>query len=344
MTTATIERRGVVGLDVRDTSATEAALTALIVPYNRKTSISDAYGRYAEQFAPRSCARAIRERQSVPMLQGHDTSSVPLARFPGSLSLEDTPAGLSARTTLDPSNPQAAAVISAVRRGDLSGCSISFCVPEGGDSWSSDWTERTVNDCDLVEVSLTAFPAYGGTEVGLRSIDDEDFARAHAIVAWADAEQRAGRKLSAASLERLGKARKALKQAQSHLKILGKANSDIASTGSGLDNDAGGGSSSSVNPADALGPRSASPKPSVQRAIDTLLDVWHQDARRGANYRCRPGWEPSRELVAKWDAEQAADALKSVPGAPLSGRALIRRHAQIRDAVEARRQSRKVKP
>jgi hypothetical protein len=51
--------------------------------------------------------------------------------------------------------------------------SFGFSVPQGGDSWSTDGAERTLNSVRLHEVSLVAFPAYSSTAgtVSVRATD-----------------------------------------------------------------------------------------------------------------------------------------------------------------------------
>jgi hypothetical protein len=58
-----------------------------------------------------------------------------------------------------------------LKRGDVSAMSFGFRVPEGGDSWSADGSERSLNSVRLHEVSIVAFPAYPATDgqAGVRS-------------------------------------------------------------------------------------------------------------------------------------------------------------------------------
>ena len=52
----------------------------------------------------------------------------------------------------------------------MRGQSFGFSVPRGGDEWNSDFTERTVTEFRLHEVSVVTFPAYTQTSVSARSL------------------------------------------------------------------------------------------------------------------------------------------------------------------------------
>jgi len=61
-------------------------------------------------------------------------------------------------------------VLELVKRGDVSGCSFGFIVAPGGDAWSDGAKPvRELRNVALVEVTLTANPAYSDTSVALRS-------------------------------------------------------------------------------------------------------------------------------------------------------------------------------
>ena len=58
-----------------------------------------------------------------------------------------------------------------VDRGDVAGCSFGFRVRDGGDRWEQRGGQlvRELLDVDLVEITLTADPAYQDTTVAMRS-------------------------------------------------------------------------------------------------------------------------------------------------------------------------------
>jgi hypothetical protein len=88
----------------------------------------------------------------------------------GTLQLRETPQGLAFELALpDTTHGRDLAIL--VDRGDVQGCSIGFRVPEGGDRWEERGSTmvRELLTVDLVEVTLTADPAYQDTTVAMRN-------------------------------------------------------------------------------------------------------------------------------------------------------------------------------
>lgn len=111
--------------------------------------------------------------KDVRFLVGHNTSMIPLARSRNNnenstMQMTVTDRGMEIRVDLDTeNNPEARALYSAVKRGDMSGMSFMFVVDK--DSWEevdSDYPKRTIMSIRKVfEVSAVAFPAYEGTDI-----------------------------------------------------------------------------------------------------------------------------------------------------------------------------------
>lgn len=88
--------------------------------------------------------------------------------------------GLAIRVQLDTeNNAEAAALYSAVRRGDISGMSFMYSVRS--DEWSdldTDHPTRTITSIEsVVEVSAVTFPAYEDTDIEARDKEALESAR-----------------------------------------------------------------------------------------------------------------------------------------------------------------------
>ncbi len=127
---------------------------------------------FREVIAPGAFTRTLQSKNPVFLLVNHDMGELPLAATQsGTLQLSEDGVGLRMEADLDPSNPRAAEVASALRRGDVSKMSFAFSVAEGGQIREEGL--RTLTDLDLYEVSVVTLPAYDSTTVGLRSAQDD---------------------------------------------------------------------------------------------------------------------------------------------------------------------------
>jgi HK97 family phage prohead protease len=91
-------------------------------------------------------------------------SSVPLARTTsGTLALSEDSIGLRYEATLDDSDPDVAAVVPKILRGDMTESSFAFRVVK--DSWNSDMSRRSLEEVDIHrgDVSLVTFGASSST-------------------------------------------------------------------------------------------------------------------------------------------------------------------------------------
>ena len=118
-------------------------------------------------------ADSLGRGDDVFLLVNHDTDQLPLARrSAGTLSVAEDDMGLHVTAELDPANPRAAELASALERGDVDKMSFAFRVAADG-STKTEYGVRELRALDLYEVSVVTWPAYNATSVGLRSADDD---------------------------------------------------------------------------------------------------------------------------------------------------------------------------
>lgn len=111
-------------------------------------------------------AKTLNDGADVRLLIDHE--GVPLARTKsGTMRLTEDERGLAVEAELDPMNPDAARVISAMKRGDLSQMSFAFRTIK--DSWNTDRSVRELKEVQLYDVSVVTFPAYEETVAEIRS-------------------------------------------------------------------------------------------------------------------------------------------------------------------------------
>lgn len=135
---------------------------------------ADIYGCFSETI--RAGALDGTDMTDVRFLVNHDQNKVPLARSRNNtenstMQLLVDEQGLSIRVNLDTeNNADAAALYSAVERGDISG--MSFLALVAKDTWEdvdTDYPKRYIDSfAAIYEVSAVTFPAYEGTDLAAR--------------------------------------------------------------------------------------------------------------------------------------------------------------------------------
>lgn len=110
--------------------------------------------------------KTIKDGADVRLLIDH--TGVPLARTKsGTLTLTEDDKGLFMEANLDPANPDAVKIRSALKRGDLS--QMSFAFETIKDSWNAERTVRELKEVRLHDVSIVTYPAYEQTSAEIRN-------------------------------------------------------------------------------------------------------------------------------------------------------------------------------
>ncbi len=112
-------------------------------------------------------------RDDIRALFNHDPNYVLGRNRAGTLELVEDDVGLRVRIT-PPDTSWARDITTSIRRGDISQMSIGFVVED--DEWSSQdgIDTRELKKVRLFDVSPVTFPAYTGTDVGVRAMQEYD--------------------------------------------------------------------------------------------------------------------------------------------------------------------------
>ncbi|MDP9302536.1 MAG: HK97 family phage prohead protease [Actinomycetota bacterium] len=136
-------------------------LTGLAVPYDTEAKI----GNYIETF--RRGAFADTDPAQVPLMAVHDRETLPIGR---ALRFTEDDAGLQAELRVS-KTAAGDDVLELIRDGAATGLSVGFVPVE--DSWNTDRTRVERIRAKLVELSVTAFPAYREAKIlAIRAIAD----------------------------------------------------------------------------------------------------------------------------------------------------------------------------
>lgn len=142
-------------------------VTGYAAVFNQEADIG---GWFRELIMPGAFKDAIR-RDDVLFLVNHE--GLPLARTKsGTLKLSEDDHGLLISAELDADDPDVRAITGKMKRGDLDKMSFGFIptVQEWDDS--EEPPLRTIKEAQLFDVSIVNKPAYDGTEIGLRCLED----------------------------------------------------------------------------------------------------------------------------------------------------------------------------
>ena len=121
-----------------------------------------------ERISPKAFKRAIKEKDDARALFNHDPNQL-LARVGNGLKLSTDDVGLRYEFPVDEKDPDHQRVISKIERGDLSGSSFGFFTLKSSWQEGDDFDIVTLEDVRLVDVSPATYPAYSGTDVGMRN-------------------------------------------------------------------------------------------------------------------------------------------------------------------------------
>jgi HK97 family phage prohead protease len=123
---------------------------------------------FREVIAPGAVTRSLRSRNEIKAFVNHDTNLVLGSTRAGTLRLAEDERGV--RSDIDlPDTTYGRDLSISVKRGDVSGMSFGFSVVK--DKWSEDYSERTIHELRLHEVSVvTGFPAYTQTSAAVRAL------------------------------------------------------------------------------------------------------------------------------------------------------------------------------
>lgn len=141
-----------------------------LVGHAAKFSTPARIGSVTETIAPGAFRRSLVNGADIRAFIDHDQTRILGRTKSGTLRLTEDEIGL--RFELDvPDTQPGRDILALAERNDLSGMSFGFRVASSGERWNSARTQRTLNDVELIEISIISggFPAYEGTTVSARS-------------------------------------------------------------------------------------------------------------------------------------------------------------------------------
>jgi hypothetical protein len=162
------------GTALRASQGGDMSIAGRALSYNTP---SGNLGGFKEVLAPGCFSRSIASGRVVKCLREHQDGFLLGSTRDGSLTLQDSPAGLDFSCKIDPNDPIAVSTRAAIQAGKIDSMSFAFAVDgdDGQDFSGPDSTgllTRTVKRAFLLDVSPVFAPAYPvGTSVAARAAD-----------------------------------------------------------------------------------------------------------------------------------------------------------------------------
>ncbi len=153
------------------TSGTDLVVSGSPVVYSTPYQVFDGLGTtgfFTETIMPGAFTAALKGCDCKFL---YDHKGLVLARTTsGTLTLVDTAQALTCSARLDSRQDVAWALAVALSRGDVSEMSVGMIVDPTGDTWSNDFSRRTITKIrEILDVSAVGRPASPTTEISLES-------------------------------------------------------------------------------------------------------------------------------------------------------------------------------
>jgi HK97 family phage prohead protease len=160
--------RTVAQFDARQQSDGSWKLGGYASTFNDPYDVHDRFGTFSETILPGTWDKTLTERgHKIQLLASHD--GLPYASTKSkSLRLSTDTHGLEWEARLSADSPRAQDLGVGIRDGYIDEMSVGMRVPEVGDRWSDDMTERHISEATLLEISVVARGANPNTEASMR--------------------------------------------------------------------------------------------------------------------------------------------------------------------------------
>lgn len=155
-----------VPVEIREDDTGEIRVSGYAAVFDQETDIG---GMFLESIK-RGAFEAAVGRDDVVFLINHE--GLPLARTrSGTLTLREDDHGLYMEAALDPSDPDVRSIVPKMKRGDLDKMSFAFRPVRQEWDDTKKMPKRMIIEAELFDVSIVTTPAYDGTGIGLRSLE-----------------------------------------------------------------------------------------------------------------------------------------------------------------------------
>ena len=156
-----------VPLTTREEENGEKIIEGYFVVYNQITNL---WGDIFEKVAPGAGDKSLKEND-IRCLYNHN-SDIPLGRMSAKTAeFFSDEKGIFGRVKINPNDQEANDIYERVKRGDITGCSYGYWPIKETYEETEDGTIWTVEEANIIEMSICTFPQYDQTEITARAAE-----------------------------------------------------------------------------------------------------------------------------------------------------------------------------
>ena len=159
----------VTNLETRTLEDTEEKV---ISGYINKFNTRSQYMGFYEEVAKGAFDKTLADGHNIYAMYNHNSDMILGSTRSGSLKLNTDNIGLHFELRINPNISYASDIAELVKSGDLEGCSFGFWVTDDEWTYTEDKIDlRIIKELELIEVTITPFPAYLDSEASCRSFE-----------------------------------------------------------------------------------------------------------------------------------------------------------------------------
>ena len=155
-----------------ETRTLEDTEEKVISGYINKFNTRSQYMGDDEEVAKGAFDKTLADGHNIYAMYNHNSDMILGSTRSGSLKLNTDNIGLHFELRINPNISYASDIAELVKSGDLEGCSFGFWVTDDEWTYTEDKIDlRIIKELELIEVTITPFPAYLDSEASCRSFD-----------------------------------------------------------------------------------------------------------------------------------------------------------------------------
>lgn len=155
-----------------ETRTEENSSEKTISGYINKFNTRSQYMGFYEEVANGAFDKTLADGHNIYAMYNHNSDMILGSTRSGSLKLNVDNIGLHFELKINPNISYASDIAELVKSGDLEGCSFGFWVTDDEWTYTEDKVDlRIIKEVELIEVTITPFPAYLDSEASCRSFE-----------------------------------------------------------------------------------------------------------------------------------------------------------------------------